>query len=166
MPRLTALDPLRPVDPTRRIGRLSRYNGRSCSRIGRREFGQSRHRRIGDGKAATGWFPDIRSLAIVNARSHCKPMRTFVQGRFFNELTAGKRLTRLRMSAARSSGSSIAAKWPPRGMSVHCATLNTRSSHTRGGWPISSGKCAKLTSGNTRCPGAKRLGCNRFSQYI
>jgi hypothetical protein len=46
------------------------------------------------------------------------------------------------MSLASSRGCSSAAKWPPTGISVHLATLNTRSIHSRGGLIISLGNRA------------------------
>jgi hypothetical protein len=46
------------------------------------------------------------------------------------------------MSLASARGCSSAAKWPPTGILVHLATLNTRSTHSRGGLIISLGNCA------------------------
>jgi hypothetical protein len=40
-------------------------------------IGLCRHSRVGIIEAATGCFPDVRTLAVVNVRSHCKRMRTF-----------------------------------------------------------------------------------------
>lgn len=42
-----------------------------------------------------------------------------------------------------SFGSSIAAKWPPRGISVQHCTLKKRSAHSRGGQLMSAGNRAK-----------------------
>jgi len=60
-----------------------------------------------------------------------------------------KRKNRL-MSAASSAGCSIAAKWPPRGIFVHCRTSKKRSTRSRGGHGISTGNCAKPSGGCTR----------------
>ena len=46
------------------------------------------------------------------------------------------------MSLASTRGCSSDAKWPPTGISVHLATLNTRSTHSRGGLIISLGNRA------------------------
>src|SRR5262249_24557770 len=50
-----------------------------------------------------------------------------------------------RTSSISNWGCSKAAKWPPRGISVQCATLppRLRSTHARGGTLISLGKSAK-----------------------
>ena len=48
-----------------------------------------------------------------------------------------------RMSSARASGCSMAAKWPPRANSVQRCTLKNRSAHSRGGCERSFGNIAK-----------------------
>ena len=47
---------------------------------------------------------------------------------------------KVRISAAKASGCSSAAKWPPRSMGVQRWMLNTRSAIERGGRTISRGK--------------------------
>src|SRR4051812_12989191 len=47
------------------------------------------------------------------------------------------------MSSTSNSGCSNAAKWPPRGISVHRSTLKNRSAHSRGGFERSLGNIAK-----------------------
>ena len=46
------------------------------------------------------------------------------------------------MSLASNSGSSSAAKWPPRGISVQRWTLKKRAAHSRGGCEMSFGNMA------------------------
>jgi len=47
-----------------------------------------------------------------------------------------------RRSSASATGSSIAAKWPPAGITVQRRMLYTRSAHARGGRTISFGNAA------------------------
>ncbi len=58
--RSAVRDPLRPVDPARHMGQLSRYDGRSFSHIGRRELGLSRRSHIITNASAGRQRPDIR----------------------------------------------------------------------------------------------------------
>src|SRR5689334_8693775 len=57
-----------------------------------------------------------------------------------------------RMSSTSAAGSSIAAKWPPAGIRVHCCTLKTRSAHFLGGLISSFGKIAQPVGTSTRIP--------------
>ena len=59
----------------------------------------------------------------------------------------------VRSSSARSCGSSSAAKWPPRGISLQRCTSKNLSAHSRGGVEMSFGKSAK-PAGVTGFPGA------------
>ena len=63
-----------------------------------------------------------------------------------------------RISWARSSGSSIAAKWPPRGITVHRWMLNAASAQRRGGRRISAGKMAAPVGVSIRFFGSGRQG--------
>src|SRR5882724_2110772 len=67
------------------------------------------------------------------------------------------------MSRANAAGCSSAAKWPPHGICVHRATLNARSTHSRGGLTISLGNLAKHNGGTIRSPESNRSGWAEFS---
>src|SRR5271156_6179759 len=69
------------------------------------------------------------------------------------------------MSLASIAGSSMAAKCPPFGISVHRVTLYPRSTYVLGGIGISRGKCAMATGTLTFSPGANLSGRLRPSQY-
>ena len=64
----------------------------------------------------------------------------------------------VRISSASSFGSSIAAKWPPRGITVHRWILNAASAHRRGGRRISKGKIAAAVGVSIRFLGSGRQG--------
>ena len=68
-----------------------------------------------------------------------------------------------RTSSASSPGSSIAAKWPPRGITVHRWILNAASAQRRGGRRISAGKIAAPVGVSIRCFGSGRQGWCRDS---
>src|ERR1019366_1779874 len=70
-----------------------------------------------------------------------------------------------RTSSASSVGCSMAAKCPPRGITVHCRTSKKRSASSRGGQGISTGNCANAIGGVMRVPAAKRSGSRRISLY-
>src|SRR6185436_17294515 len=59
-----------------------------------------------------------------------------------------------RSSVARATGSSIAAKWPPAGITVQRRMLYMRSAHERGGRTISLGKAAYPVGTSMRWPSA------------
>jgi len=58
------------------------------------------------------------------------------------ELLFRSGLKNARMSSASSSGPSMAAKWPPRGIWVQRAIRRLRSAHSQGGSNMSAGKSA------------------------
>src|SRR5580692_3697785 len=80
----------------------------------------------------------------------CRPISDDLEGnsrpasREFSSVPRSSRNVRnhVRISSASNSGSSIAAKCPPRAISVQRFTLKNRSAHSRGGWLISFGKSA------------------------
>lgn len=53
------------------------------------------------------------------------------------------------MSFTSSSGSSIAAKWPPLGISVHCLMLKDSSAQARGSRVSSRGNTANAVGAST-----------------
>lgn len=64
--RTSVYDPLRPVDPACKFGRLSRYYGRSCSRIGRRKFGPFLTFGLTARENASDCFPAVRPCTVAN----------------------------------------------------------------------------------------------------
>src|SRR5260221_4736453 len=76
-----------------------------------------------------------------------------------------KRRKNARRSSARSSGSSAAAKWPPRGISVQCCTLYPRSIQTRGGKGSSLGKWAIAVGAWTNSPSPNCSGAFLPAKY-
>src|ERR1035441_7439622 len=74
------------------------------------------------------------------------------------------------MSSASRRGSSRAAKWPPRGISVHLVTWKLRSASSRGGWPSGTGtggKCRvakRPAAGHLGPPGHLEVALGQFAR--